>query len=217
MRALLIAALLLPHAPGCGAIRARAPWLAPAGPTTAMGGVSGELVIPGAAAAASEPVVVYLEPLEREPEPSSSVRVSTVRQLRGVLEPDFLVVARGDEVRFLNEDEVYQQVFSASRPNPFDTGVLRQGEASVVRMRRPGVVRLYSALDETAAGVIYVSPSRYFAVVYPPARFEIRDVPAGHYQLHTWRETGSPMRRELVVAPGAPTTLEIRDEGPWQR
>jgi plastocyanin len=215
LRALLLVALLLPHAPGCSAIRKPAPWLAPAQPTTPTGGVTGELVIPEAAAATSEPVVVYLEPQETA-KASSAARIATVTQHRGTLQPEFLAVARGDAVRFLNEDEVYQQIFSASEPNHFDTGLLRRGESSVVRMRRPGVVRLYSALDETTAGVVYVSPSPYFAVVYPPARFEIRDVPAGRYQLHTWCETGRPLSRELDIPPGAPTLLEIRDEELWQ-
>jgi plastocyanin len=216
LRALLLVALLLPHAPGCSAIRKPAPWLAPAQPTTPTGRVIGELVIPEAAAAVSEPVVVYLEPRETGAQASSAVRIATVMQRRGTLQPEFLAVARGDAVRFLNEDEVYQQIFSASEPNHFDTGLLRRGESSVVRMRGPGVVRLYSALDETTAGVIYVSPSPYFAVVYPPARFEIRDVPAGRYQLHTWCETGRPLSRELDIPPGAPTSLEIRDEELWQ-
>ena len=46
LRALLLVALLLPHAPGCSAIRKPAPWLAPAQPTTPTGRVIGELVIP---------------------------------------------------------------------------------------------------------------------------------------------------------------------------
>ncbi|MEN8181072.1 MAG: hypothetical protein ABFS46_00905 [Myxococcota bacterium] len=209
---LCVALLLLLHTAGCSAIRAPAPWLAPPLPPASRGGVTGEIVIPEPAAAMSEPVVVYLEPLDVESEASPADHTSTVRQLRGALHPSFLAVARGDAVRFLNEDDVYQQLFSASKPNDFDTGLLRRGESSVVRMQQPGVVRLYSTLDETASGVIYVSPSRYFAVVYPPGRFEIQDVPAGLYQLHTWLESGASMSRELCVTPGASKSLEIRVE-----
>lgn len=209
-RALLLAALLLMHIPGCSTIREPAPWLAPPEPPMPRGRVTGELVVPSAAATTSEPVVVYLEPLHVAGGASPDDRTSTVRQLRGELQPQFLAVARGDAVRFLNEDEVYHQVFSTSKPNDFDTGLLRPGESRVVRMQQPGVVRLYSVLDETTAGVIYVSPFRYFAVVRPPGRFEIDDVPAGRYELHTWRDAGAPTSRELLVTPDAPTSLEIQ-------
>lgn len=204
--------LLLAFLSACSVMRKPVPLLARPPQQPPVGVVAGEFVVPGVASAMADPLVVYLEPMEAEGEAAAAGRTSTVRQRAGELHPDFLAVARGDAVRFVNEDEVFQQVFSTSRPNQFDTGLLRRGGAKVVPMRHPGVVRVYSALDETTSGVIYVAPSPYFAVVYPPGRFELADVPAGRYELRTWREEGASVSRRLQVRPGARSSLEIEVE-----
>jgi plastocyanin len=202
---------VLLHLAGCASLREELPWWRPSHPPPlppGPGEVAGSLA---SARSPDEPVVVYLEPIDVA-EAHRADHTTTVRSRGDGFEPPFLVVAAGDSVRFLNPEEVYQQVFSSSAPNDFDTGLLERGESRTIVLRHPGVVQLYSPLHEGASGLVYVAPSPYFTVRRGPGRFRIQGVPPGRYRLHTWCEEGPRFQREIDVLSGARTALEIHAE-----
>lgn len=167
-------------------------------------------------------MVAWLEPASGEPgaeeaaSPASAAGPHAARTVRlgaGGLEPSFLVVARSRPVRFRNEEKVYHRLFSPSAPNDFDTGLLREGESRTVAFRQAGIVRLYSSLDETLDGAIFVAPSHWFAVVESSGRFLIRDVEPGVYRLRIWRNGEVAADREVRVHSAGRTSLELEVGG----
>ena len=154
-------------------------------------------------------MVVFLEPLDTTAAPSTQARRAVLRLGEQGLVPAVLAVAVGDSVRLANDTGIYHRLFSYSESHPFDLGVLRRGDTRSIDLSTPGVVRIYCSLHPAERAVVYIAPSPYFATFRPPARFEIRDVPAGRYRLHAWSERAPATSRTVTVPPGASVAAEI--------
>jgi hypothetical protein len=176
----------------------------------APGSVRGRVVAnAGAPDPAREPMLVYLEPLDR-PQPGDPRRAPPIlRATKRGLEPLVLAVGAGHSIRFQNDAGIFHHLFSYSESNPFNLGVLRRGEAKSIELRKPGVVRIYCTLHPAEAAILLVAPSDYFAVSQTSKTWEILDVPPGRYRLGAWGETSSAQVRTITVGAGASVVTEI--------
>ena len=154
------------------------------------------------------PIVIYLEALAAPPLPAGSGAV--IRQHLARFEPGFTVVPVGAPVRMPNDDTIFHNVFSYSRPNDFDLGLYGAGEARTVRFSAPGPVRIYCSIHERMTGLIFVTPSALYATPAPSGEYRIGGVPAGRYRLHAWSERLPVWTRELELDPGKNTEIDVR-------
>jgi hypothetical protein len=146
--------------------------------------------------------VVYLEPVDAPP-PAPFVAPSELRQHAARFRPDFLVVAVGQPVSMPNDDTIFHNVFSYSRPNDFDLGLYRAGESRTLQFEHAGPVRLYCSIHERMNGLIFVTPTRLFALPSPSSGdFRIERIPPGRYRVRVWSERLPELARELSVAAG---------------
>ena len=162
-----------------------------------------------ALASPSEPLLVFLEPLDAARTPAKQQPRPVLRSSQHGLAPAVLAVSAGQSIRFVNDSEIYHRIFSYSESNRFDLGVVRRGEERSIALRHPGVVRIYCSLHPSERAVVFVAPSPYFASFRPPSSYEIRDVPPGRYRLHAWSESGSATTRAVTVPSGASVAAEI--------
>jgi plastocyanin len=163
-----------------------------------------ELEVAGARLADQGPIVAYLDAPDEGgrlafavPSGPAEMRQSGVRFV-----PRFLVVVAGQRVSLPNEDAIYHNVFSFSKPNVFDLGLYPQGESRSVVLRHPGVVRTYCSIHESMSGTILVTPSPWYDVADPSGAFEIRGVPPGTYRLRVWNDRLPRSTRVVRVSPG---------------
>lgn len=186
--------------------------LATAGPAAAQqtGAVRGRVVLglEGIALAELGPVVVYLEPSAGDTAPPAAP-APRVLQKNATFAPGFLAIAVGQTVEMRNDDAIYHNVFSFSKPNGFDLGIYPAGESRSVTFRHPGVVRTYCSIHDSMRGTIFVSPSRHFAKVDGAGRFTLRDVPAGRHRLRAWCERLPEVVTTVEVLPGRTTTVQL--------
>ncbi len=178
------------------------------------GSVRGHLApAPDALASPSEPLLVFLEPLDATRAPAKEGKRPVLRSSQDGLAPAVLAVSAGQSIRFANESPIYHHIFSYSESNPFDLDVVRRGEERSIELRHPGVVRIYCSLHPTERAVVFVAPSPYFATFHPPGSYEIRDVPPGRYRVHAWSESGSESggaaTGAVTVRSGATVAAEI--------
>jgi hypothetical protein len=185
------------------------PWLlAPASPGTVRGAV--KVGIEGVDLTSVGPVVVYLDAADGERlDFSLPARRPRILQRDARFAPGFLVVTAGQTVDMPNEDGIFHNVFSYSRPNDFDLGLYPSGESRQVTLRHPGLVRLYCSIHESMNGAIYVVPSPWFALAGAGGRFEIRGVPPGRYRLRTWAEKLPAISRSIALEDGATLDLAL--------
>jgi plastocyanin len=176
------------------------------------GGVRGRvsLATEGASLRDAGAIVVYLEPLEGARGLGRSEGTPQVRQRNARFTPGFLAIAVGQTVEMPNDDAIYHNVFSYSKPNEFDLGLYRAGESRSITFQHPGAVKFYCSIHENMNGTIFVAPSRWFATVSPAGVFDLWDVPEGRYRLRTWSERLPATSRELQVRAGQTVELEIR-------
>jgi len=189
-------------------------------PPRPTGAVEGRVLLrpPGSRSADAFQVVVYLDPLEVGTRVRPPAQVRTLRLLEGRFEPELLVVARGQTVRFSNQGAPYHRMFSSSDGNEFDVGLLKTGDVRDVALDHAGVVRVYCRLHPWEGGVIFVAPTPYFQTLEPPGHYSIAGVPPGDYRLATWSDLAQSADEIVTVGPHRATsvelTLEQRGAGP---
>lgn len=167
------------------------------------------LAVEGAELRDAGPVVVYLEPLGNQPLPPRPARNPSIRQKDARFSPGFLALARGQAVDMANDDAIYHNVFSYSKPNDFDLGLYPAGDSRTVTLRHAGVVRTYCSIHESMSGTIFVAPNAWFDVVRASGSFEIRDVPPGPFRLHVWCERLPAFVRDVRVESGRTLDLDL--------
>jgi len=159
-------------------------------PTLAFAGeVSGKvsLGVGGAHVRDLGPIVVYLSPRDGAAVPRQD-RHAEIRQRNARFDPSFLVVTVGQPVSMPNDDVIFHNVFSFSRPNDFDLGMFPSGESRTVVFSQAGLVKLYCSIHESMSGAVLVTPSQWFVRASPSGRYAIPAVPAGRYDLTVWNE-----------------------------
>ncbi len=144
-------------------------------------------------------IVVYFQPATATTAPAlEQPVVMTTRRKR--FEPRTLAITVGSRVHFPNEDPILHNVFSTSRGNAFDVGLLGEGEGSEVRFNNAGYVRVYCNVHHAMVGHILVLDTPYYTRPDAGGRFRLRDLPAGDGELVLWHERSRPWRQRLDPA-----------------
>ena len=185
----------------------------------AAGELSGtvSLGLSGVPLAAVAPIVVYLEPLAGGDAGTVRSRgVPKMRQRDARFSPSFLVMAAGQSLEMVNDDAIYHNVFSYSKPNDFDLGLYPAGETRKLPLRHPGVVKLYCSIHESMNATILVTPSRWFAIASTSGRYVLTGIPAGRYRAVAWAERLPATEREIELGAGEIRSLDWEIGAPGQ-
>jgi plastocyanin len=161
------------------------------------------LDLPGMQLADLGPIVVYLDAPAGGAASGAHLPAASLHQKNAAFAPRFLAVRAGQTVAMLNDDAIYHNVFSYSKPNDFDLGLYAAGQSKEVRFEHPGAVKLYCSIHESMNGTIFVAPTPWYDVVSPTGSFALRGVPAGRYVLRTWNEKLPDTERPLSVPSSA--------------
>jgi plastocyanin len=149
--------------------------------------------------------VVYLDTAPRgafeQPEGARAI----MDQRNETFVPHVLAVTTGTTVDFPNSDRIYHNVFSLSKPRPFDLGRYAVGRSKSVRFDRPGIVRVFCDIHSHMSAFILVFTHPFFAVTDAEGRYRIDDVPPGNYSVVAWNE-GLPSETKPVAVPDGGTT-----------
>jgi len=168
--------------------------------------VAGRIKVTGRAAGAALPTIVYAESLE------GNVRVQTgkftLRQIKRAFQPKVLVVPVGSAVQFPNEDEIFHNVFSLNRPEPFDLGLYRSGASQTKTFMSPGVYRVFCNIHPQMAAVLLVVPTSYIAETDANGNYRL-DLPTGRYRLTAWSERSQPASVEITVSAASANAPEL--------
>lgn len=166
------------------------------------------LGIEGIPLASVAPVVVYLEPLGAVAAPLAPLASAALHQQNARFAPSFQVVSAGQRVEMHNDDAIYHNVFSYSRPNEFDLGLYPAGEARSLALDHAGVVKIYCSIHESMNATILVVPTRWFDTVGASGRYAISGIEPGRYRVVVWSEKLPLVSREVEFAAGATETRD---------
>jgi plastocyanin len=182
--------------------------VAAAGPGAAAaqpGTVEGRAVVTGRKAAGDHSRVV----IEVHAGGKATPARATIHQKNQTFRPDLVVVPKGSTVDFPNDDKIFHNVFSLSRPARFDLGLYKSGTTRSVEMRRAGVVDIYCNIHPNMVSQIKVVDTPYHAVTGADGRFRITGIPPGSYPVTAWVPYGQEWKGQVVVEPGKTARLEL--------
>jgi plastocyanin len=181
-------------------------------PSAALASVSG--TVAGGGAQGPGGAVIWLKRAGGETPRPAPARGKVVTQRNKTFIPRVLAVPVGTKVSFRNEDAIFHNIFSLSKPNDFDTGLYKQGATYVQAFKRPGVVQILCNIHSSMLGFIYVVDSPYYAQADASGAFTIKGVPPGDYQINVWHEAASkPAEQKLIVGPNGTRGLAIQISG----
>jgi plastocyanin len=168
------------------------------GTRTGSGTLTGRVEVTGAPR--EQPVYVFVENVRAAPARGRSVEIV---QKGKQFAPQVLAVQRGTQVRFPNADRVAHNVFSLSRHNAFDVGLMNAGNAgSPVVMGEPGVVEIYCDIHAKMWAEVLVTPNGLYTQVDGDGRFRLGGVPAGERVISVWTAGVAPVKKTVTVGAG---------------
>jgi len=185
---------------------------AAARPSSGLASVSG--TVSGGGPAGPGGAVIWLKRIGGETPRPSPAHGKVVTQRNKTFIPHVLAVPVGSKVSFRNDDPIFHNVFSLSKPNDFDTGLYKQGATYQQTFKRAGVVQILCNIHSSMLGVVVVVDTPYYAQADGSGAFTIKGVPPGEYQLTVWHEAASkPVEQRISVAPGATRGLTLQIGG----
>jgi plastocyanin len=146
--------------------------------------------------------VVYLESAPAGAFEERPARRARIDQRDETFVPHILAVTVGTTVDFPNSDVTYHNVFSLSKPKPFDLGRYAAGKSKSVTFDRPGIVRVFCDIHSHMSAFILVFSHRFYAVTDDEGRYAIADVPPGTYVVSVWNEVVNGESRTVTVPAG---------------
>ena len=168
--------------------------------------VTGRVRVQGRPAGARVSTVVYAEPLEATAPARPGRFTLTQREKKFV--PRVLAVPVGSTVDFPNQDAIFHNVFSLSKPAPFDLGLYRAGSSKSRVFTEAAAYRVFCNIHPEMTAVILVAPTPYLAEVDASGAFRL-DLPAGRYRVTAWSERAQPASAEVTVGSGASSAPEL--------
>ena len=168
--------------------------------------VTGRVRVEGRPAGTGTPTIVYAEPLDSKPAiPSGQFSMS---QRNKSFTPRVLAVPVGSTINFPNDDQIFHNVFSLSRPSPFDLGLYRAGVSKSRTFTAPATYRVFCNIHPQMAAVILVLPTPYITQTDPMGGYRF-DLPAGRYRITAWSERGEARTVEAAISTATTSVTEL--------
>jgi plastocyanin len=184
-------------APALAGDAALAPTVHPSAPAVPAVSVSG--TIAGGGTLGPGGAVVWLKRVGGETPRPTPAKGKVISQRNKAFVPRVLAVPVGTKVDFRNEDSIFHNVFSLSKPNDFDTGLYKQGGSYTQVFKKAGPVQLLCNIHSTMVGYVYVVDSPYYGQAEANGAFNIRNVPPGDYEIEVWHEGSSKDTRQRLT------------------
>lgn len=144
------------------------------------------------------------------PRPSPS-RNKVMNQVNKTFVPRVLPVTLGSKVEFRNQDSIFHNVFSLSKPNDFDAGLYKGGQSYDRTFTTAGPVQVLCNIHASMIGYVVVVDTPYFAQADASGAFSIRGLPPGDYTLEAWHESASDVAKmKLTVGTGGVRGVAVK-------
>jgi plastocyanin len=177
-----------------------------AGSKSQTGSVSGAVTLKGVKGT-QKGVVIYLEDVAGKPAVPKNHAV--IRQREKQFEPQLTVVVKGTTIDFPNEDKIFHNVFSVSRPARFDLGLYKSGTAKSVEFKRSGVVDVYCNIHPEMIAKVKILENGYYTISDAKGAFRIDGVPEGTYPIVAWLPSGDEAKGSVTVKAGASAEVKL--------
>jgi len=157
--------------------------------------------------------IVYAEPLDAPaPRKPTTIRLE---QKDKTFRPSVIVLPVGSTVEFPNLDAIFHNVFSLSRPEPFDLGLYRSGASKSRTFMQPGTYWVFCNIHPQMAAFLAVVPTPWATLADATGSFRL-ELPRGRYRLTALSDRAQPVTAEMTVGAGTTDAPALKiDETAW--
>jgi plastocyanin len=167
--------------------------------------VTGHVRIAGRPPSAVVQTIVYAESLDGGRPQGQKFRMT---QKNKTFVPHVLAIPVGSTIAFPNDDSIFHNVFSLSRPAPFDLGLYREGASKSLTFSVPTTYWVFCNIHPQMSSIILVLPTSYITEADARGNYRL-DLPPGRYRVTAWSERAEPASVELTVSAGPASASEI--------
>ena len=188
------------------AIEEKTTKVTPSVPTTAPvlvketikhGSVSGQVIIiadDGKSIAAQGTLVTLTPKKSRAEAEKRKPKTHVIDMQDKEYQPQYSTINAGDQVVFVNKDNIQHNVFSPSGNNAFDLGTYGAGLKRAVTLSEPGIVKVYCNIHADMAMFVAVGDPGMSIQTDDQGRYRIDNVPLGAYDMTIWNIRGETTR-----------------------
>lgn len=167
------------------------------------GSVSGKVVLVGEGdkPLAASGTLITLTPANMKNETQNRPsEVHIVDMEDKTYQPRYSTIQAGDQVVFVNKDDIQHNVFSSSGGNAFDLGTYGAGLKRAVTLKEPGIVKIYCNIHAEMATFVAVGNQGLSVEADAQGRYQINQVLPGRYEATIWNIRGETKRMIEVNA-----------------
>ena len=147
--------------------------------------------------------VVSLMPLDTKPTLTPAPEPLVIAQRGQEFTPYFTALVVGSRVTFPNQDTVRHQVYSTSKPKPFEIPLYGPGAGQTITFDKPGLVSLGCNIHDWMSAHIVILETPFFVKTPVNGSTVIPSLPPGRYRLDVWHpRLATDAQREITIAPG---------------
>jgi hypothetical protein len=124
--------------------------------------------------------------------------------------PHVAVFPAGSTVVILNSDGILHNIHTESTVNPV-IDLAQPGFKKQIRVTiaKPEIIKVTCDAHNWMDGWWYVTSTPYYAISDRDGRYTIPGVPPGTHNVRVWQERLGTQSRQVVVKPGATTTVDF--------
>ena len=146
----------------------------------------------------------------RAPEPRSASTTKIIDQKDEMFIPYIEIFRPGDKVLFRNSDQTRHHVYSFSPVKSFEF-VMAPGESSKpLELDQTGVVAVGCNIHDMMITYLYISDAPWIARSGADGRVDLRDVPAGAWNVRVWHPRLRPGKPDLAQSATIVTAAESK-------
>ncbi len=136
----------------------------------------------------------------------------TLEQKEYQFSESLMVVPRGTQVFFPNEDQDYHNVFSLSKAERFDLGRYKKGEKPVpsILFDKLGLIDVRCEIHEHMRALVLVVESPYVVTTDKNGTFQLKGIPPGTYTLHAQLDKKIRWETKVTVTGGRTTQAQLK-------
>jgi len=153
-------------------------------------------------------VVVYLVGAGLD-KMSAKGEVAILDQRDATFIPHVLPVVKGTQVRIVNRDKTYHNVFSLSKVKKFNIGRRPTGEEVPVEFDKSGEVQVFCDIHSNMSAIILVLDNPMFVQPNDEGFFEMKNIPPGDYTVNAWHERLNSSPKQVTIGRGETVTVNF--------
>jgi plastocyanin len=160
--------------------------------------------------------VIYATPAAG-PTEARAGRQAAIEQVDREFVPYVNVVQTGTSVSFPNRDPILHHVYSFSHAKTFEIKLYTGKSPGAIVFDKPGVVNIGCNIHDWMIAYLLVVSTPYFAKTNASGMAQLRDLPAGSYELRVWhpeQRAAAEAQALSLEAAAAPTVAFVVDTLP---